>query len=85
MVRYLISQTACWHPPVQGSGSWQVVLRALSALECVLQQGMTQSCGEVAVMFQSDPSLVTHALQSPQQVGAGQRVRAIYGLPSNGR
>eukprot|EP00195_Chlamydomonas_chlamydogama_P001546 CAMPEP_0202923474 /NCGR_PEP_ID=MMETSP1392-20130828/78467_1 /ASSEMBLY_ACC=CAM_ASM_000868 /TAXON_ID=225041 /ORGANISM="Chlamydomonas chlamydogama, Strain SAG 11-48b" /LENGTH=351 /DNA_ID=CAMNT_0049617155 /DNA_START=57 /DNA_END=1109 /DNA_ORIENTATION=- len=40
------------------SPTWQVVLKALCCLEAVLQQGMTQACGEIAVMFQSDPLTV---------------------------
>lgn len=45
---------------------WQSILRALCALEAVLQQGMTQSCGEIAIMFQSDPGPVRGALSSTQ-------------------
>lgn len=51
---------------LQESPRWQVVLRALAALEAVLQRGSSQACGEVAVMFQSDPSPVRKALSSPQ-------------------
>lgn len=61
-------------PTPQGSPQWQVVLRTLCALEAVLQQGLTQACGEIAVMFQSDPSLVrshiTHAQQSVRERAA---------------
>ena len=42
----------------QSSSSTQVVLRALYALEAVLVHGSSQACGEVAVMFQSDPGSV---------------------------
>lgn len=51
---------------MQNSSSWQVVLRALYALEAVLTRGSSQACGEVAVMFQSDPSPVTRAASSSQ-------------------
>jgi hypothetical protein len=51
---------------LQNSSSWQVTLRALYALEAVLMHGSSQACGEVAVMFQSDPSPVTRALSSSQ-------------------
>jgi hypothetical protein len=51
---------------LQESPRWQVVLRALAALEAVLQRGSSQACGEVAVMFQSDPSHVRNALNNPQ-------------------
>lgn len=51
---------------MQNSPSWQVVLRALYALEAVLTRGSSQACGEVAVMFQSDPSSVTRAASSSQ-------------------
>lgn len=44
--------------PLQAGSEWQVQLRTLFALEAVLAQGMTQACGEVAVMFQSDPAPV---------------------------
>ncbi|GIL73671.1 hypothetical protein Vretimale_5445 [Volvox reticuliferus] len=40
---------------MDGSGQWQQQLRAMYALEAVLVQGASQACGEVAVMFQSDP------------------------------
>jgi hypothetical protein len=46
--------------------SWQVALRALCALEAVLQRGSSQACGEVAVMFQSEPSAVQALATSPQ-------------------
>ena len=44
----LISARALW----QDGGSWQAALRALYALEAVVQQGSSASCGEVAVYFQ---------------------------------
>ena len=37
---------------LQEDASWQTVLRALSAVEAVVQQGSTAACGEVAVHFQ---------------------------------
>ena len=37
---------------MQEAGSWQEVLRALCALEAVVQQGSTAACGEIAVHFQ---------------------------------
>ena len=37
---------------LQEGSSWQVVLRALHALEAIVQQGSTAACGEVAVHFQ---------------------------------
>ena len=37
---------------MQEGSSWQVVLRALHAVEAVVQQGSTAACGEVAVHFQ---------------------------------
>ena len=51
---------------LQESPRWQVVLRSLAALEAILQRGSSQACGEVAVMFQSDPTHVRNALSSPQ-------------------
>lgn len=56
-----------------------MVLRALCALEAVLERGLTQSCGEIAVMFQSDPQPVrAHVTHAQQQVG-GVRVQARMG------
>jgi len=37
---------------MQEGGSWQGVLRALYAVEAIVQQGSTAACGEVAVHFQ---------------------------------
>ena len=37
---------------MQEGASWQVVLRALHAVEAIEQQGSTAACGEVAVHFQ---------------------------------
>ena len=37
---------------LQEGSSWQAALRALYALEAVVQQGSSASCGEVAVYFQ---------------------------------
>ena len=48
-------------PHPQGSASHQVILRSLYALEAVLTLGSSQACGEVAVMFQSDPGPVIKA------------------------
>ena len=38
---------------LQADPSWQAVLRALCALEAVIQQGSTAACGEIAVFFQA--------------------------------
>lgn len=51
---------------MEGPGGWQVALRALCALEVVLQRGSSQACGEVAVMFQSD-TMPLQALATSQQ------------------
>ena len=37
---------------LQEGSSWQVVLRALHAVDAIVQQGSTAACGEVAVHFQ---------------------------------
>ena len=37
---------------LQEGTSWQAVLRALHAVEAIVQQGSTAACGEVAVHFQ---------------------------------
>ncbi|GLC64790.1 AP-4 complex accessory subunit Tepsin [Pleodorina starrii] len=54
---------------MESSGPWQQLLRALYALEAVLLQGATQACGEIAVMFQSDPG--------PVQAAAGHTQAAV--------
>ncbi|CAL5227111.1 g10020 [Coccomyxa viridis] len=59
--------------------SWQVVLRALHAVEAVLQQGSTAACGEIAVHFQTDPSPVRKAAGSPQ-ASVRQRAAALLKL-----
>ncbi len=67
---------------MQGSDQWQVVLRTLYALEAVLNQGMTQACGEVAVMFQSDPTPVWAATSHPHasvRQQAGKCIKLITG------
>ncbi|GAX80307.1 hypothetical protein CEUSTIGMA_g7745.t1 [Chlamydomonas eustigma] len=55
----------------------QVVLRSLYALESVLQIGSSQSCGEVAVMFQSDPGPVVRASGSKQPAVRDRAVRCL--------
>ena len=64
------------------SASWHVPLRALCALEAVLQRGSTQACGEVAVMFQSEPTpiqaLATHS-QPQVRDAAGRCLRLLLG------
>ncbi|GFR49633.1 hypothetical protein Agub_g11706 [Astrephomene gubernaculifera] len=54
------------HDKMDGSAPWQQLLRALFAVEAVLLQGATQACGEIAVMFQSDPTPVQAAASHPQ-------------------
>ena len=56
----------CGACEVQGRGGWQEMLRALCALEAVVQQGVSASCGECAIHFQSDPSCIQAACKSPQ-------------------
>eukprot|EP00208_Stichococcus_sp_RCC1054_P006621 CAMPEP_0206138492 /NCGR_PEP_ID=MMETSP1473-20131121/3366_1 /ASSEMBLY_ACC=CAM_ASM_001109 /TAXON_ID=1461547 /ORGANISM="Stichococcus sp, Strain RCC1054" /LENGTH=918 /DNA_ID=CAMNT_0053531945 /DNA_START=84 /DNA_END=2840 /DNA_ORIENTATION=- len=46
--------------------SWQAALRALCAVEAIVQQGLSAACGEAAVFFQSDPRALHAAAQSPQ-------------------
>ena len=40
---------------LQSDPSWQAVLRALCALEAVIQHGSSVPCGEVAIHFQVRP------------------------------
>jgi hypothetical protein len=61
----------------QEQPAWQVHLRAVCALEAVLDKGMAQACGEVAVMFQSDPSPVKTLAQSPQP-SVRERAAKVY-------
>eukprot|EP00884_Botryococcus_braunii_P011304 jgi/Botrbrau1/20174/Bobra.0173s0072.1 len=64
--------------------SWQVALRALCALEAVIQQGSSTSCGEIAVYFQADASGVQRAASSPQASvkQRGSRVLQLLGVSS---
>jgi hypothetical protein len=55
----------------------QVVLRSLYALESILQLGSSQSCGEVAVMFQSDPGPVVRSSGSKQSAVRERAVRCL--------
>ncbi len=66
-------------PHLQESGNWQVLLRALAALEAVLLRGSSQACGEIAVMFQSDPAPIRSALESPQAI-VRERAAAVIKL-----
>ncbi len=50
---------------LQEDASWQTVLRALCAVEAVLQQGSTAACGEVAVHFQASHPIL---MQSTRKV-----------------
>ncbi|BDA40999.1 probable AP-4 complex accessory subunit Tepsin at N-terminal half [Coccomyxa sp. Obi] len=59
--------------------SWQTVLRALSAVEAVVQQGSTAACGEVAVHFQADSEPVRRAAASAQ-ASVRQRAAALLKL-----
>ncbi|KAK9866534.1 hypothetical protein WJX84_009352 [Apatococcus fuscideae] len=60
-------------------GGWQEMLRALCALEAVVQQGVSASCGECAIHFQSDPSCIQAACKSPQ-VSVRQRAMKVMQL-----
>ncbi|KAK9834958.1 hypothetical protein WJX84_004674 [Apatococcus fuscideae] len=60
-------------------GGWQEILRALCALEAVVQQGSSSSCGECAVHFQSDQSCIQAACKSPQ-VSVRQRALKVMQL-----
>jgi len=47
---------------LQEGGSWQGVLRALYAVEAIVQQGSTAACGEVAVHFQVELALLSRTM-----------------------
>ncbi|KAK9810740.1 hypothetical protein WJX73_004195 [Symbiochloris irregularis] len=47
------------------AGPWQATLRAICALEAVIQLGHTEVCGRIAVAFQSEPSALQKAAASP--------------------
>ena len=48
-------------PGVQEGGPWQATLRAICALEAVIQLGHTEVCGKIAVAFQvSQPRSSIH-------------------------
>lgn len=58
---------------VMRRGPWQATFRALCALEAVITQGNSSSCGQIAVHFQADPSFLEQAARSTQ---ASVRIRA---------
>jgi len=67
---------------MEAPGGWQAGLRALCALEAVLQRGSSQACGEVAVMFQSEPTHIQALATSQQQLVrevAGRCLRLLLG------
>ena len=68
---------------MQETGSWQEVLRALCALEAVVQQGSTAACGEIAVHFQVRASVepVLSDVRHPQPPDGRSAVGALC-LPS---
>ncbi|GLI64738.1 hypothetical protein VaNZ11_008105 [Volvox africanus] len=68
---------------MNGSGPWQQQLRALYALEAVLVQGASQACGEVAVMFQSDPGPLQAATGHTQAVVRDRASRVLKLLLGN--
>lgn len=50
--------SGCWNagaltgPTLQEQGPWQATLRAVCALEAVIETGHTEVCGRIAVAFQ---------------------------------
>ncbi|GIL49429.1 hypothetical protein Vafri_5766 [Volvox africanus] len=64
---------------MDGSGPWQQQLRAMYALEAVLAQGASQACGEVAVMFQSDPGPL-HAATGHTQAAVREKASRVLKL-----
>ena len=69
---HYVSSASCL-ARAQVQGPWQSSLRALCALEAVVQQGASTSCGEIAVHFQSNPTAIQDATRSTQ---ASLRIRA---------
>ncbi len=57
-----------------------MLLRSLCALEAVLGQGSSQACGEVAVMFQSDPGPVVKAAGAAQPAAVRERASRCLAL-----
>ncbi|GAB4815066.1 hypothetical protein N2152v2_002112 [Parachlorella kessleri] len=47
-------------------GPWQATLRALCAVEAVIESGSSAPCGEIAVHFQANPDPIRRASGSPQ-------------------
>ena len=54
------------HSVLQDAGTWQTALRALCAIEAVVDSGSSAACGQVAVHFQAHPEAVRRAADSPQ-------------------
>jgi hypothetical protein len=47
-------------PIIQEGPSWQACLRALCAVEAIVQRGSSAACGEAAVFFQVLQLLLLH-------------------------
>ena len=74
----------CFFFFVQEAGPWQATLRALCAIEAVVESGSSAACGQVAVHFQAHPEAVRRAADSPQASvrQRAQKVLALLGDPT---
>lgn len=74
---------------LQETGSWQETLRALCAIEAILEHNSSPSSGEVGVHFQANVSIIRRAQQSAQATvrQRAERVLRLLGgdtLPAEG-
>lgn len=60
-------------------GPWQATLRAVCALEAVIETGHTEVCGRIAVAFQTEPSALQKAANLPL-ASLRQRAAKVLGL-----
>lgn len=63
----------------EAAAPWQSTLRALCAIEAVVEGGSSTACGQLAVHFQTRPEAVAKAAESPQ-ASVRQRAQKLLAL-----
>jgi hypothetical protein len=69
---------------VQEAGPWQSTLRALCAIEAVLEGGASVACGQVAAHFAAHPEAVQRAADSPQASVRQRAAKLLAALGAEG-
>ncbi|KAI3432257.1 hypothetical protein D9Q98_003818 [Chlorella vulgaris] len=64
---------------LEAAAPWQSTLRALCAIEAVVEGGSSTACGQLAVHFQTRPEAVAKAAESPQ-ASVRQRAQKLLAL-----